>query len=114
VTLQDGRVVETVTITVPATGIALKPPQGPVAIFPRQDYLPIKALAQPIVTGGAVLGWTWGFARNVKLEEVTNSNSAIILSFTDVQGKAYEIRRSTREAKFEVIDPDSLRDINPQ
>lgn len=113
VVLPGGKQVETVTLSVPYNGIALKSPQGPTAMFPRQDYLPIKALSQPIATGGAVIGWTWGLARNIALQEINDPSSIISLAFTDVKGKPYEARRNIRDGKVEVVDPDALQDINP-
>jgi hypothetical protein len=112
--LRDGRELQLVSIGVPANGVSPQSEPGkPGPYFPARDYLPIKALSQPIPTGGAVLGWTWGLAEGATKDEVNDPATMVILAFTDIKGKYYESRKSLSDAKVRVIDSNSLQSSNP-
>jgi hypothetical protein len=111
VILSDGKRIELITIGVPANGIQILPtrPGELPAHFPRQDYLPIKARSPPIQTGGAVLGWTWGLAQGVSLEKISSPDTKIVLDFTDIKGKPYEVQKRIGDVQVQAIDPNSVQ-----
>jgi hypothetical protein len=111
VILKNGNELELETVSVPLGGIQLKPMElGQLAPrLPSQDYLPIKALNQPIPMGGAALGWTWGLARGVRFAEINDPASKIILPFVDVKGKLYEAKGTLADAKVQAVDSNLLQ-----
>jgi hypothetical protein len=106
VVLPVGREIELTTIMSPFEGIAVQRRLGEVPIYlPAKNYLPIKAVEQPIPTGGETYGWLWGCARGLSLSEIDNPASKIILPFTDFKGRPYTARASLSDKQIEVISP---------
>jgi hypothetical protein len=75
----------------------------------KEDYLPLKTKSQPIVTGGAAEGWTWGLAKGAKKAEVIKPGTTIILSFKDVREKNWEITKIITGEGADLIDPSLLQ-----
>lgn len=76
------------------------------------DYLPSKAINNPIITGGAVKGWTWGLGKGVTMKEASSLGTLVIVSFKkDVAGHPYEMQW-TMDGRFEenIINPLTLQD----
>jgi hypothetical protein len=64
---------------------------GQYGLLPVDEFLPIKAITQPVPKGGKTYGWTWGLAKGIRKTELMNPESRIFLSFDDVTGKTIEV-----------------------
>lgn len=73
-----------------------------------QDYLPRKAVSQPIPTGGAVQGFITVLARDFKLG-IEKGGTVITLTFSDISGKTYKIESILTGQSLELPDPTKLQ-----
>lgn len=85
----------------------LLPPPGSITLFegfPRKspgiilmssDYLPNKALAEPIKTGGAVFGFMQAYIEGWTSKQIETKGAIVRLVFYDVTGKSYTAELQT-------------------
>jgi len=66
-------------------------PDSPSVEVPTSDYLPRKALANPVSTGGAVFGFLQAIVHGLSRRQITQKDTVIRLSFTDINGKKWSI-----------------------
>jgi hypothetical protein len=108
--LKNGKQILLEGMGIPTTDVKLSSdtPGHPGVILLKEEFLPLKTIGQPIVTGGAARGWMWGVAKGVKTAELMELGATYIISFTDVSGKAHEIS-STMIGNLDLIDPTLLQ-----
>jgi len=111
VRLSDGREARFIEFPLPREKINLMPIHGQYAIvLPVSDYLPKKAILNPIPTGGAATGFMIGVVRDVTSEDLWQPTTLVILSFRDVTGRSYEIsKRIATGSPLEVLDYRTLQ-----
>jgi hypothetical protein len=111
--LNNGKEIPLVALSRPLKNVELYPDKIPrsstYALFLKEDFLPLKAISQPIATGGAASGWSWGIAKDVKTTQVLETGTKVILSFTDVTGKNCEISEIMKGGEGTLIDPSLLQ-----
>ena len=85
--LQSGERVQVLPITLPSPSINLLRSDGGAPItLQSKDYLPVKAMETPIVSGGACSGFFMGVAEGVTKEQALSSGTVIRLQFKDIKG----------------------------
>jgi hypothetical protein len=108
--LKNGREIRLASVIIPPSVTLSSDDSEPRSIvLLRDNYLPTKAMSQPIVNGAAVTGWTWGLAKGASKDEVIEPGTIIILFFTDVTGKYWEISKTMTGQGFGLIDPNLLQ-----
>ncbi|HVB86381.1 MAG TPA: hypothetical protein VNK23_06915 [Candidatus Dormibacteraeota bacterium] len=87
VTLKNGREIEVEPILAPKTFAELyegEAGKSPSMILTTKDYLPSKAISNPIPTGGAVSGFIQGYVVGATQNEVSAAGTVIRVAFQDV------------------------------
>ncbi|MFL6388688.1 MAG: hypothetical protein ACJ71U_14490 [Terriglobales bacterium] len=107
---KSGKVAKLHDVIIPNKTVGFHMPNGTEISLTTDQYLPQKAVAQSISTGGACTGFYWGVARGVTREEVLEKGSWVELIFHDVTGKEYTLKKEMDPAhRTEFIDPRTLQ-----
>ncbi len=111
--MTNGRKVQLTPLGVPRKELTLSgKPNEPNVVFQREDYLPEKAISNPIPTGGAVQGFVWGVALGAEQREVINKGTIIVISFKDIQGNDRSIVKVMGNGEgFGVLSPKNIQSL---
>jgi hypothetical protein len=87
----DGKVLHGQSMLPPGRDfhLTLQPANGSPFFMDGLDYLPTKSISAPIPTGGAVAGWVYFLFPDISQAEVVREKPTVVLTLTDVTGKAW-------------------------
>ncbi|HET9181530.1 MAG TPA: hypothetical protein VFP59_05305 [Candidatus Angelobacter sp.] len=84
---------EGIAIDLPMDQLVFVDSGGHRKIVKTSEYLPKKAIEQPIPTGGSVPGFMLMLFRGITPKEVESPTVDVIFEFKDVTGKPYEVHK---------------------
>ena len=106
--ISSGKEVYLINLPLPDKTITFKGEQGGF-VLNVENYLPKRAILNPIPNGGAVMGFMWAIARDVSKEEALQEGNMITLIFKDINGKLYETMYTIGGHTMKIIDIESLQ-----
>jgi hypothetical protein len=79
--------------------------RSPFLVFRPEDFLPVKATANPIPSGGEAEGFFQGVVPGFSQSEASGQGASMVVHFVDINGKSYE-------AKTPLIGKGTIPDLN--
>lgn len=105
----DGKATNGEMVVLPRDKLTMGDSRGKNIELSSSNFLPRKAIANPIPTGGAVTGFILVLVRNVTHEDFTREGAHVILEFNDVNGTRHEAQSHAGSRDEVIVMPADLQ-----